>query len=330
MSYEAAVRREVYLSWKPVFTLGSNWQLRKPSKIQAVVSKYAPLHYYFWHPNIIKILGSLLEDHVFLSDEAARRVFPDIFDQVSHEKQDSSLGNSRLPPQPEASVEMMKGLTSLVQGLYRSGEYSDLLVRCGQDSYPVHKAIVCPQSAYFATACKGSFKEGRTGEISLLGDDPQAVGRMMFYFYHRDYTWEPPLSGSVPGSTIGGVFEDDQADLDESFDHNLQDQMHSALSFHTAMYALADKYLVPELKALAVTKFRVAARGSWSARHFLDSTQKVYTSTPETDRGMRDVVVEVFQEHIELLDMEEARQVLKTLPALTYDVLISGHRNGWR
>lgn len=35
-----------------------------------------------------------------------------------------------------------------------SGEYSDLTITCGPDTYKVHKAIVCSQSSFFSKAEK--------------------------------------------------------------------------------------------------------------------------------------------------------------------------------
>jgi hypothetical protein len=38
--------------------------------------------------------------------------------------------------------------------LFLSGEYSDLTITCGPDTYKVHKAIVCSQSSFFSKAEK--------------------------------------------------------------------------------------------------------------------------------------------------------------------------------
>ena len=38
--------------------------------------------------------------------------------------------------------------------LRSSGEYSDLTITCGPDTYKVHKAIVCSQSSFFSKAEK--------------------------------------------------------------------------------------------------------------------------------------------------------------------------------
>lgn len=63
---------------------------------------------------------------------------------------------------------------------------------------------------------------------------------------------------------------------------------------HAKMYALADKYgLDKGLKALCKTKFQAEAEAGWKNETFVDACILVFTSTPESDRGLRDVVVEV-------------------------------------
>ncbi|KAF1999028.1 hypothetical protein P154DRAFT_523638 [Amniculicola lignicola CBS 123094] len=46
--------------------------------------------------------------------------------------------------------DMYDGAVSLVQ----RNKYADLLVICGDDRYPVHRAIVCPRSRVFAEWCE--------------------------------------------------------------------------------------------------------------------------------------------------------------------------------
>ena len=38
---------------------------------------------------------------------------------------------------------------SLLQSLQLNGEYTDFSIKCGDDMYKVHKAIICPRSAFF-------------------------------------------------------------------------------------------------------------------------------------------------------------------------------------
>ncbi len=56
---------------------------------------------------------------------------------------------------------------------------------------------------------------------------------------------------------------------------------------HAKIYALAEKYLIPGLKALAVRKFDIASAKHWDSDDFLKAAQEAYTSTIETDRGLK-------------------------------------------
>ena len=49
-------------------------------------------------------------------------------------------------------------LNTVVLRLFVDERYSDLTVQCGDKTWKVHKAIVCPQSEFFAKACDKGFK----------------------------------------------------------------------------------------------------------------------------------------------------------------------------
>lgn len=54
--------------------------------------------------------------------------------------------------------EVMKELQDDFLNLFGSGSYSDLIIKCGDSEYKVHKAIVCSRSPFFQGACKLPFK----------------------------------------------------------------------------------------------------------------------------------------------------------------------------
>ena len=41
--------------------------------------------------------------------------------------------------------------------LYKTGDYADFTLEYQGKEYPLHRAIVCPQSKYFEIACKAQF-----------------------------------------------------------------------------------------------------------------------------------------------------------------------------
>ncbi|KAH7215684.1 hypothetical protein DER44DRAFT_856307 [Fusarium oxysporum] len=76
----------------------------------------------------------------------------------------------------------------------KTGEFSDLIIVCGNDRYRVHRLILGGRSNFFKVACNGNFKES-DGEINLPDDDPAAVRKMIGYLYNIDYN---PTTKQMP------------------------------------------------------------------------------------------------------------------------------------
>ncbi|KAK4461260.1 hypothetical protein QBC42DRAFT_178888, partial [Cladorrhinum samala] len=192
--------------------------------------------------------------------------------------------------------------------LYSSGEYSDLVISCGGREYHVHRNIVCTQSEFFSAACRGSFKARK---ISLPDDDPRLIHIMVHYLCHFDYDIQlqhecfrlAPLETGRDGT-------------------NVNESVGDILLTHAKVYALAEKYLIRGLKAVALRQFKAAAAVSEDIDDFFGAALVVYESTIENDRGLRDVVVETLCKHSKWLDEEKVRDVVKGLGALTYDMVI--------
>ncbi|KAJ0333177.1 hypothetical protein KNSL1_013750 [Colletotrichum chrysophilum] len=102
----------------------------------------------------------------------------------------------------------------------------------------------------------------------------------------------------------------------------------SCLLLHVKVYAAAEKYAIEGLKDLAVAKFRTTAIQDWDPAAFLDAASEAYTSTIDTDRGLRDAVIEVFAAHKDLLYEDEAKVIVERLGPLGYDFLVYLHRRG--
>ncbi|KAL2166783.1 hypothetical protein VTG60DRAFT_2136 [Thermothelomyces hinnuleus] len=208
--------------------------------------------------------------------------------------------------------------------LFKEGTYSDLTITCGNDEYKVHKAIICPRSS-FAKACGGLFQEGSTGVVSLPDDDPQTVRLMMHYFYHLDYPRQREIKhGFLKKSQSTNPKSDVVTNPSSTSGKTSNKTPKSAysipppqgfevpnLTIHARLYALAEKYDVQGLKALALEKFKEEARIHWDSDDFIRAAEEAYTSTVDCDRGMRDAVVEAIHEHSIVLDKESMLNVVK-------------------
>lgn len=137
----------------------------------------------------------------------------------------------------------------------RSGQVPDVTVCAKSLKWRVHKSVLSTASAYWNVICNGPFQvshtlclrticvtdmlsqESSSQVINLREDSPPAIARLLRYIYTGDYyckvsmTWEP----------------------DEMLEH-------------VEMWKLADKYNMPALGALAITKFEAVLKNdhTWS------------------------------------------------------------------
>jgi hypothetical protein len=95
------------------------------------------------------------------------------------------------------------------------------------------------------------------------------------------------------------------------------------LNIHAQMYALADKYGIHDLKNLAREKFAETVLNDWNNSGFPLAVQTVYSSTPNNDHGLRDVVVATLNEHRELMDKTEVEALVKEVNGLAFGLLKS-------
>lgn len=95
-----------------------------------------------------------------------------------------------------------------------------------------------------------------------------------------------------------------------------------ALHNHVRVYAMADKYGVLELKELAKRKFTACADCDWPTENLAEILRAVYGSTPESDRGLRDVVARLCSNRLhDLIHLASFTAVLVEEGALCLDVL---------
>jgi hypothetical protein len=97
----------------------------------------------------------------------------------------------------------------------------------------------------------------------------------------------------------------------------------NGLLIHSRMYALADYYNIPPLKNLSKTKFRKAAQTHWDSPEFGQAIEIIFTSTLYGDRGLRQVVKEIVQEHHSVMEKPEIESIMRESPDFAYDVLMS-------
>ncbi|KAI1495165.1 BTB/POZ protein [Biscogniauxia mediterranea] len=219
--------------------------------------------------------------------------------------------------------------------LYCDKEYSDFTISYGTQSQRVHKAIICPRSKFFAAACKAEkFKEGHTGTVGLHSDDPRIVEMMIYYFYHLDYNVDSPTSQANGSSSTSTDANNTTQPNGKKGNRSTKQASNSPstpnIVTHVRVYSLAEKYLVEGLKRIACDKFKAEVARQWSSQDFLDAVREAYTSTIESDRGLRDVITSAFYDHPTLLDKQDTQQLLRDLNALSVDLVLFFRQKFWR
>ena len=117
-------------------------------------------------------------------------------------------------------------------------------------------------------------QEGISGTIDLRDDDPDTVNRMLEYLYTIDYK--------------------DDHDVSNPFNPRT---MESSLVVNANVYAIAEKYDVRALKSLAEQKFAEALETQWNSDSLPVAVEIVYTTTPSSDRGLRDCITRLIERH---------------------------------
>ncbi|KAF2648409.1 hypothetical protein K491DRAFT_784082 [Lophiostoma macrostomum CBS 122681] len=100
--------------------------------------------------------------------------------------------NSRSIQLSSSYCTLYDGIVSLVQ----DNKYADPVLICGDDRYPVHRAIVCPRSRYFEECCavtKSEVDHASPGDPAKIWIDPSEceshiVAAVLTFLYTLDYS----------------------------------------------------------------------------------------------------------------------------------------------
>ncbi|KAK5710260.1 hypothetical protein LTR17_019030 [Elasticomyces elasticus] len=145
-------------------------------------------------------------------------------------------------------------------------KHSDLIIRCADDRWTVHKVIVCAQSPVLAKACEGRFKEAEEGLITLQEDDPRVVEAMLQFIYTLDF--------------------DDSC-------HDVDVVEMPAIVFNVNVHIAADKYDIPALRKLTASKFHAYALTKWDTAGFAEAAALVFDAGTAVEESLRDIVVSI-------------------------------------
>ena len=92
--------------------------------------------------------------------------------------------------------------------------------------------------------------------------------------------------------------------------------------YDAQIYQIADRYHVMGLKGYSKDRFRTAITAGWSMDDFPLAISAVYESTPQHDRGLRDLAVETSRKNIDsLLGTDGFNELLRKTPDFSADLI---------
>jgi hypothetical protein len=96
----------------------------------------------------------------------------------------------------------------------------------------------------------------------------------------------------------------------------------SSLVVNAKAYIIADKYNIGSLKERAVTKYKQVLPTIWNSASFVESARLVFENTPESDRMLREVIIQKASENAKaLFDRGEFVALLQTHGDFSMEVL---------
>lgn len=153
---------------------------------------------------------------------------------------------------------------------------------------------------------------------------------MLKYLYVGDYddgnpSSETPVADSAPEN---GAEQGDNQDIvsePPSVDRAV------ATSFNNiTVYALAEKYDIQDLKDLAKEKFRGrSASHLWRYSDLFDALEVIYSNTPSSDRGLRDIISKLCantNDEEDLLEKPRFRELMSKDGSMALDVLVESRK----
>ncbi|KAH7112803.1 hypothetical protein B0J11DRAFT_446597 [Dendryphion nanum] len=120
---------------------------------------------------------------------------------------------------------------------------------------------------------------------------------------------DTPMADQFEQNPFDGLQQEPEADVEKPH-----------LMTHVAVYALGEKYGIPGLKSLARKKFAHQIEHHLSSTEFAESCQEAYETTVDSDRGLRDVIIQTFRAHPNLSLRKDVELVVRDTPGLAFEL----------
>lgn len=102
------------------------------------------------------------------------------------------------------------------------------------------------------------------------------------------------------------------------------------LLIQAKIYEVGDKYDVAGLKEVAREKYLPACAEYWDSEQFGSAAHYAFSTTPENDQGLRDIVRDTISKHMDLLNKPALEALLNEFNGLATGVLkMRAKELGW-
>lgn len=168
-------------------------------------------------------------------------------------------------------------------------------------------------------------------------DDEKAVQRMLIYLYSLDYDDKEPAeacqSDSDPSTYATSSASAAVSNLNTNAKHHRLEQaaamgqrmkaaIQQRIMSNISVYAIADKYDIPQLKILAKSKFQALVHSKWPFDDFPAIIKATFGTSPLEDGGLKEVVLGICAVHIdEIMKNEELASAITEIGPLCFGLM---------
>jgi len=174
--------------------------------------------------------------------------------------------------------------------------------------------MICASSKYFDALCGGSFMEANKDSATLDDEEPSILARFLQACYTGGYGSE------VQEHVLPQMIDNARTLCLAPSSDSLPEIDSIGCVVHAKIYAFADKYDIPNLRRLSLSKFEARIKdGDFKAVEVLEAAMVIYDKLPIIDDRLKKHVVYYAQTHMLGIHKLPNFQELMSIPDFAWD-----------
>ncbi|RDH26971.1 hypothetical protein BDQ94DRAFT_164045 [Aspergillus welwitschiae] len=248
----------------------------------------------------------------------------------SHRKKQRKLAVSTSADTAVVPTEPVSANEQIIRKIqFLNPMYSDFTIKCGDEIFPAHRNILCPQSEYVEIACGSHFKESN-GEIIIEDCNPMLIKKTLEFLYTGDYTYDgsPNTQALLNSKNSSRCSPQTLTESDYGLDANTEQYCNPSRKINTTNYQSCHAFFHAQI-AQGESKglYQKSFLGHPARESFSSSVIGVYSSTGEHDRAIRDLVVQLTTDNLKILrsgkDPIFSDRLLASVPKFMLEICLS-------